>query len=127
MANIVVSENGKIRDVGDVELAENIVEMSHNKDQWDVIDKLVKVWSKNAPDDVEAMRINISQYRESLVDKKFGQTLHGKDQERRFQLAFPKALMLMIRSIYKADVLPMDRKFFAEFGKRYPFFRVAEQ
>lgn len=108
-----------------MELAENIVEMRKNRDPWVVIDKMVEVWTKNAPDEVEAMRINIEQYRETLVDKEFGTTLNGKDQERRFQLAFPKSLMLMIRSIYKAEELQMDKKFFAEFAKRYPFFRVA--
>ncbi len=127
MTNIVVEENGKIRDVGDLELAEDIVDRSKNEDPWKIIDTMIKVWTKNSPDDVEAMRINIGEYREALDDKKFGQTKHGKDHERRFQLAFPKSLMLMIRSIYKADELPMDKKFFAEFGKRYPFFRVAEQ
>ncbi len=127
MTDIVVQENGKIRNVGQLELAEKIVEMRKDKDPWAVIDTMVKVWAKNSPDDVEAMRINIGQYRESLIDKKFGQTKLGKDQERRFQLAFPKNLMLMIRSIYKSEELPMDKKFFAEFAKRYPFFRVAEE
>lgn len=127
MGKIVVQENGKIRDVGDVELAEKLVEMRKNKDPWQVIDAMVKVWAKNSPDDVEAMRINVAQYKEGLDDSEFGQTKDGKDQERRFQLAFPKNLMLMIRTIYKTEELPMDKKFFAEFGKRYPFFRVAEK
>lgn len=127
MANIVISENGKIRDVGNLELAEQIVEMRKKVDPWKVIDKMVEVWTKNAPDEVEAMQINIEQYRETLIDKEYGTTLNGKDQERRFQLAFPKSLMLMIRSIYKAEELQMDKKFFREFAKRYPFFKVAQK
>jgi len=127
MTDILIQENGKIRKVADVELAEKITDMRKKTDVWDVIDMMVKVWVKNAPDDVEAMRINIDQYRETLNDKEFGTTDNGKDMERRFQLAFPKSLMLMIRSQYKADELPMDKKFFREFGKRYPFFRVAEK
>jgi len=125
MANIVIQENGKIRDVANVELAEKIVEMRKKSDPWKVIDTMVKVWTQNTPDEVEAMRINIGQYRETLEDQEFGATRGGKDQERRFHLAFPKSLMLMIRTQYKAEELPMDKKFFREFLKRYPFFRVA--
>jgi len=127
MAKIVVNENGKIRDVSQVELAEKVVEMRKKDDPWKVIDTLIKVWAKESPDDVEAMRINLSQYKETLEDSEFGQTKHGHDQERRFQLAFPRNLMLMIRSIYKPEELPMDKKFFGEFAKRYPFFKVAEK
>jgi hypothetical protein len=127
MANIVINENGKIRNVANVELAEKIVEMRKNDDPWKVIDTMVRVWTQNAPDEVEAMRVNIGQYRETLDDKEFGTTRGGKDQERRFQLSFPKSLMLMIRTQYKAEELQFDRKFFREFGNRYPFFRVAEK
>jgi len=126
MSRIVISENGKIRDVDNIELAEKITDMRAKQDPWDVIDLMVRTWAKTAPDEAEAIRINVAQYRESQIDKKYAQTKLGKDQERRFQLSFPRSLMLMIRSQYKADELPMDRKFFSEFGKRYPFFKIAE-
>lgn len=126
MSKILIQENGKIRDIGDIELAEKIIQKRSNKDPWEVIDDLVHVWAEKSPDDVEAIKINVGQYRESLVDKKFGQTEHGKDQERRFNLAFPRTLMLMIRTQYKADELPFDTDFYREFGKRYPYFKVAE-
>lgn len=127
MSDIVINENGKIRKVADIEIAEKIIKDRKLKDYWNVIDSLVKLWAKNAPEDEEAMRINIEQYRESLRDKEFGQTLMGRDQERRFTMAFPRSLMLMIRTQYKADELPMDKEFFKEFGKRYPAFKIAER
>lgn len=127
MVDIVINENGKVRKIEDVELAEQIVKDRHLKDPWVVIDNMVKLWTKNAPDEEEAMRINIEQYREGLVDKEFGQTLLGRDQERRFTMAFPRSLMLMIRTQYKADELPMDKKFFRKFGEKYPAFKVSEK
>jgi hypothetical protein len=127
MSDIVINENGKIRKVADVEIAEKIIKDRKFKDYWDVIDSLVRLWAKTAPEDEEAMKINIEQYRESLHDKEFGQTLMGADQERRFTMAFPRSLMLMIRTQYKADELPMDKEFFKEFGKRYPAFKIAER
>lgn len=127
MTGIVINENGKIRKVENIEIAEQIIKDRKMKDPWVVIDSMVKLWTKNAPDEEEALRINVEQYRESLKDRKFGQTLLGHDQERRFTMAFPRSLMLMIRTQYKADELPMDRDFFREFGKRYPAFKVSEK
>lgn len=127
MGKIIVTENGKIRDLDDVEWAEKIIELKNTKDEWIVIDELIKFWAKQASDEEQAVQINITQYKEQLKDKKFGTTTLGQDQERRFKLAFPRTLMLMIRSLYKADELKMDEKFFSEFGKRYPAFKVAEQ
>lgn len=127
MADIVVADNGRIRKLDDVELAEDVIKAKNSKDTWTVIDKLVNAWAKRAPEEEKAVMINVGQYREQVVDKKFGQTLLGKDQERRFKLSFPYSLMMMIRSIYKQEDLKMDDKFFDEFAKRYPAFRVAEK
>lgn len=124
---IVVADNGRIRNLEDIELAEKVIEMKNTKDHWTVIDELVRVWAKKAPDEEKAIQINVNQYRESLIDKKFGQTKLGKDQERRFKLSFPYTLMMMIRSVYKHDELKIDEGFFDEFAKRYPAFKVAEK
>jgi len=127
MSKIVLQDNGKIRNVDDIELAEEIVTLRTNKDHWEVIDKLLAVWATNAPDEVEAVLINVDQYRSSQNDPEFAQTDDGKQFDRRFKLAFPRSLMLMIRTQYKADELPMDNKFFLEFGKRYPVFKVSQK
>lgn len=127
MSKIYIADSGKVRSYEDLEIAEDIIETRNKKSPWEVIDKLVKLWAEKTPDDVEAMKINVEQYREGLVDKKFGQTADGKEQERRFTLTFPKNLMLLIRTQYKADELPFDSDFYRKFGERYPFFKVAEK
>lgn len=127
MGKLILTDNGKIRDMDHVEFAELISELRTKGDTWAVIDELVKFWGKNAKDDEAAMKINLQQYRETQKDKKFGKTLGGKEMERRFIMAMPKSLMLMIRTQYKADELPMDAEFYQKFATRYPFFKVAEQ
>lgn len=127
MSQIIIEESGRLRDVADIELAEKIVKLRENKDPWMVIDELVKIWAKKAPDEAEMVLINVDQYRETMKDKQYGQTTLGKDQERRFKLAFPVTLQLLIRTQYKAEDLPFDSKFHIEFAKRYPAFRVAEK
>lgn len=126
MGQIVVADNGQIRNIEDIEFAEKIIELKNKKDHWAVIDALLKRWAEKAPDEEQALQINVGQYREQVKDKKFGTTLQGQDQERRFKLAFPYTLHQMIKSVYK-DELAFDKKFFEEFGKRYPAFRVAQE
>lgn len=123
---MLVVDNGKVRNLDDIKLVEDIIELKNKKDSWAVIDKLVHVWAKKSPDEEKAVQINIGQYKETLKDKKFGQTLLGKDQERRFKLSFPNSLMMYIRKVYDHQELKMDEKFFDEFAKRYPAFKVAE-
>ena len=97
----LVKDNGKIRKAESVQAAEKVIELRKNKDVWTVIDELIQLWAKVAPDEEQAVKMNVADYREAQHDKKFAQTLGGKQFERRFTLAFPRSLMLMIRSQYK--------------------------
>lgn len=127
MARIYINDSGQIRDLEDVEFAEKIVTMKATKDPWIVIDELLKYWAQRAPDEVESIEINVTEYKDSLKDKEYGQTVGGKDQERRFKLSFPMSLQNMIRTQYTADEVPFNQAFYSKFGKRYPFFQIAEK
>lgn len=127
MGQLVIEDAGLPRDTDDVELAEEVFKLKNQKDEWAVIDKLLEAWAKKAPENVDALEIEIEDHRENLTDKEFGQTAGGKDFERRFKMMFPKQLLLMIRTIYRPDELEFDRDFQRKFAKRYPFFRVAEK
>lgn len=121
----IVNEVGKIRSSDDVELADKIIELKKKKDIWIVIDELLKVWLKRSPEETEAVKIDVKDQRELLIDKKYGQTKEGGNLERRFQLLFPTSLMLLIRSIYKVEELPFNREFYKVFTTRYPGFKIA--
>lgn len=127
MGQIAIDDNGLPRDLDDVELAEEVFKLKNQKDEWAVIDKLLEAWAKKAPEEVDALEIEIEDHRENLVDKEFGQTLGGKDFDRRFKMMFPKQLLLMIRTVYRPEELEFDRDFQIKFAKRYPFFKVAEK
>ena len=127
MTKLVIQESGKVVDLDKADLADRIIELRKKKDPWVVIDELVKYWVDNSPEEVEATKINITDQREILIDKEFGQTTGGKDFERRVQLIFPTSLLLLVRSVYPNDELIMDRQFYRDFAKRYPGFRIAEK
>lgn len=125
--DIQTISNGKLRQASDVQLADKALEMKKNKGLWDTLELLVNAWMKKTPEDFEGFKIQIDAYRDGLFDSKYGQTAGGKDIDRRFIMSFPKKLFFMIRSLYKAPELPMDRKFYAEFSRRFPFFKIPEK
>ncbi len=122
-----IINNGRIRDSEDVSLADYLLTLRKNKDPWDVIEALVAVWGKKAPLEVKAMKIQIEEYRDMLADKKFGQTKGGKDFQRRFTIAFPYDLMMLIRTQYQPTELIMDSAFYKEFARRFPSFQIPDK
>lgn len=118
--------SAKLRLAVDVSFADAVLEAKHQKDKWQVIEMLVKEWSSRSPEEFQAYKVYINDTRQAQLDKKFGQT-KNKDQDRRLLLVFPQPLMQMIRSIYKANELSMDKKFFAEFARRFAFFKIPEK
>jgi hypothetical protein len=127
MPNIIVEENGKQRLKEDVDFADEIIKLKNKKDHWAVIDKLLEKWLSTSPEEVEALKIQIEDHREMLIDKDFGTTKGGKDFDRRYTLVFPLKLMLMIRAIYATEELTIDQDFFREFIQRYPNFKIASK
>ena len=123
----IVDYTGAIRDSEDIMLAEKLIELRKNKNTWVVLDKLVGIWAKKFPHEVRGLKKQIDDYRSMLVDKKYAQTQGGRLLERRFTLALPEKLYLLIRSVYKANELPTDSLFFRNFAKRYRFFQIPEK
>lgn len=127
MDTITAVSNGKIREAGDVELAEKVLEYKNEKGPWKTIELLVNAWAKKTPEDFQGFKVQLDDTRAGLFDRKFGQTKGGKDHARRLTMIFPEKLFWLIRSIYKADELPMNREFYNEFLRRFPFFMIPEK
>ncbi len=127
MSKLYVDEKGRIVDKERAEFADRIIDLRQKGDPWVVIAELIQYWLKSSPDEAEAVKIDVEDQREMLIDKTYGTTKMGKQMERRFKLLFPTKLMLLIRAVYPHEELKMDKQFYDEFANRYPGFRVAEK
>lgn len=127
MNDLFVIENDRVHTKDNYLFADKVTEMRVTKGPWDVIELLVQFWMKKYPQEVEDMQAKVKEYKETLVDKKFGQTKQGKDMERRFSMSFPSGLLMLIRTQYKAEELPFDRAFIKQFLNKYPKFKIAEK
>lgn len=127
MVQLLVEDNGKKRLKSDVDFVDEVIKLKNTRGQWAVIDKLIDRWIKSSPEETHALKIQLEDQREMLIDKEFGTTKGGKDMERRFTLVFPLRLQQMIRAVYSVEELNFDSKFYREFVEHYPQFRVAEK
>lgn len=126
MALVVVdSVSNRLRKSEDVQFADRVVQQK-KVDPWKAIEEMVKGWMERSPEEFQAFKVHLTDTREVQIDPKFGRT-RNQDQERRLTLVLPQALMSMIRSMFKADELQMDKQFYAEFARRFPFFRIPEK
>lgn len=94
---------------------------------WPVIEECFKVWEDTNPTAWKAFLVNVTDTRNtrankyaSVYDKKNGGYL-------RYTLDIPEKVMYMIRCIYNEQELVMDKKFFHEFARRFPKYKVAEK
>jgi len=123
----VDSVSKKIRPSQDMSIADEVMRLKQKNKPWEVIELLMKVWADRSPAEFKAFRVQVDNHRDNLADKKYGQTKGGGDYSRRFMVAIPQALQFMIRAVYTASELPMDKEFFREFAKRFPAFKLPEK
>mgnify|MGYP001570322684 CR=1 FL=1 len=109
---------------------EHFVDLKHKSgsDPWPVIEECFRVWESARPTEYQSHLIYLNNIRETRKDKKFASS---KDKVTggylRYLLDIPAGVMKMIRAIYSAKELPMDKEFFYRFGARFPKYRVAEK
>lgn len=126
--SVVVADqlSGKLRPINDVSLADKVLDLRKNKNPWRVIEQLVAAWEERSPEDFIGFKAQIKDTRDNQVDSKFART-RNQDMDRRLVVVLPQTLHDMIRSMFTPQEFPMDKKFFIEFARRFPFFKVPEK
>lgn len=113
---------------GLIQFVDEVMKLRGSKDApWSVIEKCFEYWEKHNPTKYRSFLVNVENLRNSRKND-FAST---KDPVTggilRYTLDIPEEVMFMIRKIYDTDELPMDKKFFNEFARRFPRFVVAKK
>lgn len=97
-------------------------------DPWPVVEECLNFWASQFPERYNSLLINIKNTRETRKEKKFASTTDKiTGGILRYTLDIPQEVILMLRCLYSADSLPMNREFFQEFAKKFPRFKIAEK
>lgn len=98
----------------------------HSSDPWPVIEECINIWKDSKPKQWQSYVLYLDEVREGLSDKKHGKG-NDKNSSIRYTLDIPQTVYSMIRCVYNADELPMDKSFFSKFGRKFKQFQIAEK
>ena len=113
-------------DSGVLLAADKLLSIKKDKPLWDVIDEVVSIWISRHPDEWKSNIIRIDSIRNTRSDKKFASS-KDKGSYLRYTIDVPQAIISMIRVLYDADTLNMDKDFWRKFGRRYKAFMIPEK
>ena len=117
-----------------VEAADKLLELKKTKPVWTVIDAVLLFWTRLQEKEYRSFLIQ----HKDIVDTRKKTTVGGsefsgvtKDKATggttAYMLDIPERVIKIIRVIYTPDELPMDKKFYNKFGKRYSQFKVMQK
>lgn len=129
--NTIIDATGISRNIAHIQAVERLETLKHKSgsNPWPVIEECFKIWKDTNPTDWKSYLIYLDDVKETRRDKKFGTARKDPvhDGILRYTLDIPEKVMFMIRCLYDSDELPMDRKFFLQFAKKFPLYKVVEK
>lgn len=128
----IYDQFGRKIDPGDISFINNLVSLKakSGSNPWPCIEAIIKFWAGKNRNKWKSYLLYLDDIKETRADRKYG-SVHDKvnDGYLRYTLDIPMEIVYMIRCLYNADELPMDKQsgFFKEFAKRFPKFKIAEK
>lgn len=127
------SETGRWVSSNSLILTNLLLKTKREKNPWEVIDLCVQAFKKKYPKRYQSYVIRVDEARKNSKETRVGNRYFrgvSKDRVNDAYLAhtidFPAWIMSLIRKVYSAEELIMDKDFFREFGARYPEFRILD-
>ena len=130
MPTFFFDQFGQKRRWGDVSAVNELyrIKLTNGSNPWPVIEKILDVWKERPTQEWKAYLIQLGKIKATRKDRKFAST---KDKITggylRYTLDLPERVIYMIRCMYSATELNMNREFFHEFARGFPGFKVAEK
>lgn len=94
---------------------------------WPVVEECLKVFASSNPTHYRSHLVYLDETKRTRANKFASAHDKKNDGYIRYIADIPEKVIMMIRTLYSPDELPMDKQFFREFAKRFPQYRVAEK
>lgn len=119
----------KLAPSGAVRAADRLLSLKPKYDVWYVIGEIMKVWEKSQPSNWTSHLVHLRDVKESRkVTTVGGKQFAGVSKSGGAYLAYlidmPEKVVRMIRALYNPNELPFNKKFYMEFARRFPKYRV---
>ncbi len=90
---------------------------------WPVIEACLNIWAVKKPTEYKSFLFELQDMKQTRRDK-FASSKSGMF---RYTLDVPEMVIYMLRKLYTIEEMPMDKKFFRSWAKKFPKMRIAER
>lgn len=122
----------QLEDLSAVAKLAKLKEISGNN-PWPVIEECFKIWSSKNPKKWDSYLFYLQDIKETRKSTTVGgKSFRGVTKDKghdgyiSYTADFPQPVMYMVRCLYNADELPMDKHFFETYARKYPNFTIRE-
>lgn len=114
------------------EAADRILKLKKTKPMWEVIGEIIKFWASANPSEYQSFLIEIEETKRSRKETTVGsKSFSGVSKKGgsyiNYMLDIPVRVYNIIRIVYTADELKMDKKFFRQFMRKFPAFKISQK
>lgn len=132
MKNITDLPDYKMAPLRVIRAADKLLKMKAKHNVWTVIKEVLKIWSELNPKQYKSHLVEVSDVKKSrkttsVGSKHFSGISKAGGSYNAYLLDIPEKVIYMIRTIYSPEELPFDKKFYKEFARRFPAYKVMER
>ncbi len=117
------SVTGRLIPARHAAFADDVMQARKDGDVWVVVEKIVDFWKSENPTEYRSLLVEVPKLRKSRARSSGA----SKSKNTRFLADIPLKIIQIIQTLYGPEELPLDKRFFREFARRFPEFRVAER
>ncbi len=120
-----VLQHGKLYKSHDVVAVDRLLELKKNNptNYWPVIEACLDLWVSKRPTEYKSFLVELADMKATRRNK----FASSKTEMYRYTLDIPEMVIYMLRKLYTVDEMPMDKKFFRSWAKKFPRMRIAEK
>jgi len=122
---IIYNQYGEPRDTRDIEAVEGLLKLKekHGSDVWPVIEECLRIWTSKHPSEYKSFLFQL----DDMKQTRRNQFASSETEMFRYTLDIPEKVIFMLRKLYTTDELPMDKKFFRTWARKFPKMQIAER
>ena len=120
-----VLQHGQLRESTDVISVDRLLELKKNNptNYWPVVEACLDIWIAKRPTEYKSFLVELQDMKQTRRNK----FASSETEMYRYTLDVPEMVIFMLRRLYTTDEMPMDKKFFRSWAKKFPKMRVAEK
>ena len=120
-----VLQHGRMWEGNDVLAVDKLLALKRKNptNYWPVIEACLEIWAAKKPTEYRSFLFELKDMKETRRDK-FASSKSGMF---RYTLDVPEMVIYMLRKLYTIEEMPMDKKFFRSWARKFPKMQIAER